>query len=68
MVKPSCVGLGRLEVVVTGVEVDLVVVGTDVGFWVVVMVRGFPLLVSTQYEWPILIPLQSSLTEGFYLL
>jgi hypothetical protein len=60
--SPACVGLGFgvpvgvVDVRVVGVAVEVVL--TDVG-------RGSPLLTSTQYEFPICIPLQSALMLGF---
>jgi hypothetical protein len=57
--RPDWVGLGFFDTVGDGRAEVEVAVGMVVG-------RGSPFLISTQYELPILIPLQSFFTLGFY--
>lgn len=63
-INPDWVGLGFLLPVGEGVLLEVFVgVGVAVGL---VVGRGRPLRISTQYELPTLMPLQSSLTLGFF--
>jgi hypothetical protein len=59
---PDCVGLGFLM----PVGVGSMVVARTVLLDFLLVGRGRPLLTSTQYELPALMPLQSSLTFGFF--